>query len=165
MTESSQPSPGWVIEPIDPARDLDEVVEIERLSFANPWTREMFEHELEHATVSHTIVIRTPTSTVAGYCVFWVVFDEVHINNLAVRLEARRGGLGRELLRAALAKSAGLGAQRAMLEVRRSNRAAIQLYESLGFRRCGARAAYYSHPVEDALVLGLDSLSGFVSGS
>lgn len=160
MTPSAQQSSDWVIEPIDPLRDLDAVVEIERVSFANPWTREMFEHELEHASVSHTLVVRTPAARVAGYCIFWVVFDEVHVNNLAVSPEDRRAGLGRALLRAALTRGAALGGRRATLEVRRSNDAAIRLYDSFGFRVRGVRTAYYSNPVEDALVLGLDSLSG-----
>jgi ribosomal-protein-alanine N-acetyltransferase len=162
MRFSLRPSPGWVIEPIDAAHDLDAVLEIEHLSFPHPWTREMFENELEHPAVSHIIVIRTAAARVAGYCIFWVVFDEVHVNNLAVRPQERRGGLGRELLSAALARGAALGGRKARLEVRRSNEAALRLYESFGFQVLGVRSAYYSHPVEDALVLGLDSLSDFV---
>jgi ribosomal-protein-alanine N-acetyltransferase len=163
MTFSCRLSQGWVIEPIDPVDDLDAVVRIEHASFPNPWTREMFEHEIEHTTVSHIIVIRTPAARVAGYCVFWVVFDEIHVNNLAVRPQERRAGLGRELLRAALVRGAALGGRQATLEVRRSNQAAIRLYGSFGFRVQGVRTAYYSNPIEDALVLGLDSLSGVVS--
>jgi len=165
MKESPHPPGSWIVERIDAARDLDAVVDIERLSFANPWTREMFEHELAHGAVSHTIVIRTPGTRVAGYCVFWVVFDEVHVNNLAVRPGERRTGLGRALLKAALAEGAALGGRQATLEVRRSNAAAIRLYESFGFRACAVRRAYYSNPVEDALVLRLDTLTEAASGS
>lgn len=156
---------GWIVDRIDPQRDLDAVLEIEQTSFANPWTREMFEHELQHQDVSHTLVIRTPSMPVAGFCIFWVVFDDIHINNLAIRSEGRRTGLGRALLRAALEDAAALGGRRATLEVRRSNLAAIRLYESFGFRATGVRLAYYSNPVEDALVLWLDSVSSLLSAS
>jgi ribosomal-protein-alanine N-acetyltransferase len=158
-----RPPAAPVVERLDPSEDLDAVLEIERASFANPWTREMFEHELGHAEVSHTFVIRTQEMPVAGFCVFWVVFDEIHVNNLAVRPEARRMGLGRILLKAALAEAAALGGRRATLEVRRSNLAAIRLYEAFGFRATGVRPAYYSNPAEDALVLWLDSVSAALS--
>jgi ribosomal-protein-alanine N-acetyltransferase len=155
---------GWTIEALDARRDLEAVVAIEQASFANPWTRAMFEHELEHAEISRTLVIRTPAVSVAGFCIFWVIFDEIHINNLAIRPECRRTGLGRALLRAALEDAAARGGRRAALEVRRSNSSAIRLYESFGFRSAGVRASYYSNPVEDALVLTLDSLTHVSSG-
>jgi ribosomal-protein-alanine N-acetyltransferase len=158
-------APGWVVERLDPRRDLDAVLEIERVSFANPWTREMFEHELGYAEVSHTLVIRTPAIPVAGYCVFWIVFDEIHVNNLAVTPKGRRMGLGRALLGASLAEAAALGGKRATLEVRQSNLAAIRLYEAFGFRPAGVRTAYYSNPVEDALIFWLDSVTGLLSAS
>jgi ribosomal-protein-alanine N-acetyltransferase len=150
---------GLTVERLDPGRDLDAILEIERASFANPWTREMFEHELQHPQVSHTFVIRTPDVPVAGFCVVWILFDEIHINNLAVRPDGRRAGLGRTLLTAVLREAVALGGRRATLEVRRSNAAAIRLYESMGFRATGVRRAYYSNPDEDALVLGLDPVS------
>jgi len=152
---------GWTVERPDAHEDLTAIVEIERASFANPWTREMFEQELLHPDVSHTFVIRTPPVRVAGYCVLWMVLDEVHINNLAVRPDDRQRGIGRALLRAALAEAATLGGRRATLEVRESNTAALRLYGGFGFRVTGVRPGYYSNPVENALVLWLDSLSGW----
>ncbi len=160
---SRTPPLGWTVERADRARDLDAIVEIEHASFANPWTREMFEHEFEHAEVSHTLVIRTPATRVAGFCIFWIVFDETHINNLAVRPDCRHAGLGEALLRAALDQAVASGGRRATLEVRRSNATAIRLYERFGFRMGGIRPAYYSNPVEDALVLELDSLTALPS--
>lgn len=162
---SMEPPADWVVERLDPQRDLAAVLEIEAASFANPWTHEMFEHEWQHPEVSHTLVIRTPTVRVAGFCIFWVVFDEVHLNNLAVRPEARGMGLGRALLRAALEDAASRGGTRATLEVRRSNAAALRLYESFGFRVTAVRPGYYSNPAEDALVLWLESVSGVLSAS
>jgi ribosomal-protein-alanine N-acetyltransferase len=148
----------WVIEPMDPARDVEAVLEVERLSFLNPWTREMLLWELEHSGVAHVYVLRTAEAPVAAYCSFWLVFDELHVNNLAVRPEYRRRGMGRALLARVLAEGARRGARRATLEVRRSNTAAINLYLQLGFVVAGTRPNYYTDPVEDALILWRDPI-------
>lgn len=140
------------------AADLEAVVEVEQASFTNPWTRQMFTWELENWAVSYLYVARTEHFAVAAYCCFWLVFDELHINNLAVRPECRGGGLGNELLVHIMSEGRQLGARRATLEVRRSNDAARRLYERLGFRVAGTRPRYYSSPVEDALILWRDSL-------
>jgi ribosomal-protein-alanine N-acetyltransferase len=149
----------WTIDPMDPVADLDAVLEVDETSFVNPWTREMFRREFQNPHVSRIYVLRTPAEHVVGYCSSWLIFDEWHINNVAIRPEWRRRGAGRALLRAVLREAARLGARRATLEVRRSNEAARRLYEGLGFEVAGVRARYYSEPVEDALILWCDSLA------
>jgi len=72
---------------------------------------------------------------------------------VAVRPECRGRGLAARLLEHVMTDAVGRGAQRVTLEVRRSNLAALNLYEKLGFRVAGVRRNYYSEPVEDALVL------------
>ena len=89
--------------------------------------------------------------------------DELHINNLAVLPEVRRGGIGSALLEHVLRHGADSGAQRATLEVRQSNDAARILYERFGFTVAGVRRGYYSKPVEDALVLWRENLGNFVT--
>ena len=74
-----------------PERDLDDIVELERVSFVNPWTREMFRWELENSDVSHIFVLRTGDELV-GFCSCWLIFDELHINNVAVKPEWRERG-------------------------------------------------------------------------
>jgi [ribosomal protein S18]-alanine N-acetyltransferase len=148
---------GWSVEPMT-APDLDEVLEIEEASFTNPWTRPMFEQELLNPGVSHLYVLRTGDWRVAAFCMDWIVADELHINNLAVRPECRRLGLGRVLLESVFGHAVALGARRATLEVRRSNVAALKLYERLGFSVAAIRKDYYDHPVEDALILWRDEL-------
>ncbi len=113
----------------------------------------MFAWELQNSEVSRLYVIRTREFPVAGFCSLWLVYDEMHINNLAVRPECRRRGLGRALLDYVLKVGVQRGVQRATLEVRRSNRAALALYEEAGFRQAGVRHKYYTAPVEDALIL------------
>ena len=148
---------GWAVDALD-QRDLDDVLAVENASFTSPWTRQMFEAELANTGISFGFVLRTPEFRVAGFCTLWVVVDEVHINNLAVRPECRGVGAGGMLLESVLRAAAGLGARRATLEVRRSNTAALKLYERLGFSIAAIRAKYYSNPVEDALILWREEL-------
>lgn len=140
--------------------DLDGILAIDAGSFLRPWTREMYEAELENPAVTRIFVIRTAERPVAGYCATWFLLPEVHINNLAVRPELRRRGLATYLLGRVLQSALEAGGERATLEVRRSNHAARRLYEGLGFRVRGVRADYYTEPVEDALILWREPLAG-----
>jgi ribosomal-protein-alanine N-acetyltransferase len=119
----------------------------------------MYLAELENKGVSFCYIVRDLSQQVIGFCSFWRVLDELHINNLAIAPARRGGGAGTALLREVLREGARLGARRATLEVRRSNEAARRLYERLGFSVAGVRRAYYSSPVEDALVLWRDHLA------
>jgi ribosomal-protein-alanine N-acetyltransferase len=150
--------PTWHIDPLAGIEDLDAVLAVEQASFSNPWTREMYLAELEQPDVSFFYLARGPSGAVVGFCAFWRVLDELHINNLAVVPEHRRAGVGSALLARVLEEGARLGAARATLEVRASNVAARALYERFAFRVAGVRRAYYSHPVEDALVLWREGL-------
>ena len=144
------------IDNLEGEADLDGVLEVEGESFTNPWTREMYAWELQNRSVCHILVVRTPDCPVAGFCAFWLVFDEIHINNLAVRPSYRGQGIGTALLQHVLAEAKALGARRATLEVRASNEGARRLYERLGFYVAATRRNYYSNPVEDALILWRD---------
>jgi [ribosomal protein S18]-alanine N-acetyltransferase len=154
---------GWSVATLEEA-DLDDVLTIEHESFSNPWTREMFLWELKNVGVSYGYVLRTPDWRVAAFCTIWVVHDEIHINNVAVRPQCRGGGVGRVLLEFIFRLGAGLGARKATLEVRRSNAAALKLYERLGFSVGGVRKHYYTNPVEDALILWKESLEPAAGG-
>jgi ribosomal-protein-alanine N-acetyltransferase len=144
------------IEPLADDRDLEGVLEVEEESFTNPWTRDMYAWELQNRAVCHIYVVRTPEYSVAGFCAFWLVFDEIHINNVALRPGLRGHGLGTALMQHVFAEARRLGATRATLEVRASNVAARRLYERLGFYLSGTRRNYYTNPVEDALILWID---------
>jgi ribosomal-protein-alanine N-acetyltransferase len=142
--------------------DLDEVLALEQASFTEPWTRKMFLGELRGNAFAVNVVARAgeagygmglAAGTLLGYIMFWVVFEELHLMNLAVRPEARRRGLGAELARHALSVGAERGVRTALLEVRASNLAAIALYEGLGFARKCLRKGYYDRPREDAVIM------------
>src|SRR3954471_250819 len=147
----------WTIEPLT-AGDVDDVVALEAAAFTNPWTRAMYLSELENPDVSFCFLARDASGRAVGFCSFWRVLDELHINNLAVLPEFRRQGVASALLVFVLNEGAEFGARRATLEVRRSNDAARALYERFGFSVAGVRAKYYSKPVEDALLLWREDL-------
>jgi [ribosomal protein S18]-alanine N-acetyltransferase len=147
------------IEPVASIEGIDEVLEIERASFTNPWTRDMYLAELDNAGLSFIFGARDERRHMIGFCSFWLVADEIHINNLAVLPAARRRGIASALLQRILAEGSRRGAVRATLEVRQSNEIARGLYERFGFSVTGVRRAYYTHPPEDALILWRDGLA------
>jgi len=147
------------ITPLVSPADLDDVLAIEVESFTSPWTRDMYLAELQNVGVSYCYLARDESGRVLGFCSFWRVLDELHINNLAVAGAYRRQGIGTALMTYVLNEGPRLGARRATLEVRRSNDVARQLYERLGFSSAGVRRAYYTNPVEDALVLWRENLA------
>jgi ribosomal-protein-alanine N-acetyltransferase len=149
----------WTIERTLSHSDLNDIVAIEQASFTNPWTRDMYLRELENPDVSFLYVLRLPEQGVVAFCSFWLVLDEVHINNLAVRMDLRGQGAGTALLEHVLQAAATRGAERATLEVRRSNAQARRLYERLGFEVAATRPNYYVSPPEDALILWRGALN------
>lgn len=146
----------FVIERLGPGSDIEGVVALEAASFTNPWPRDVLAREMGESSVSRLFVLRTPEVPVAAFCLCWLIVDELHINTIAVDPVMRRQGFATALMRHVIADAVREGARRATLEVRRSNAAAIALYERMGFRLCAVRPAYYANPVEDALILWHD---------
>lgn len=139
---------------------IDAVVALESESFTNPWSRETLVWELQNSDVTRAYLLLDGGERVVAFCVCWVIFDELHINTLAVAPAVRRTGMASHLLRHVIADAAASGATRATLEVRASNTPAIELYRRLGFHVAATRPGYYAKPPEDALILwreGLDA--------
>ncbi len=134
--------------------DLDEVMDIEETSFPTPWTWGIFMREFE-LEFSHRYVFELGGG-VAGYIIFWLIEGEVHIMSIAVRRDARRLGIGSEILKRSLAAAKDLGGKYVFLEVRENNRAGIGLYAKMGFRVVYKRAGYYTDTKEDALIMVRD---------
>jgi ribosomal-protein-alanine N-acetyltransferase len=153
--------PDYSISRLHEGAALDEVAALEAASFTNPWSREMLARDLLNTDIARVYVLRNPEGKLLAFCASWLVVDELHINTLAVKAEARRRGLATKLLRFVLAEASAAGATRATLEVRRSNEAALRLYERLGFEVRAIRPKYYSQPVEDGLILWSQKL-GFL---
>ena len=133
--------------------DIADVESLQRSTFTNPWGAAAIRWELDNTDVARLYVMRAPQGGLAGYCACWIVFDELHINSLAIDPALRRRGLARTLLLHVLAEARAAGATSSTLEVRASNVAARQLYEGLGFTVEAVRRDYYQQPREDALIL------------
>ncbi len=129
--------------------DLPEVVAIERRAFPAPWSLAMF--VLELSKPGGVCLAAEDAEGLVGYLVCSRYDTVWHLMSLAVAPERRRQGIGRTLLEALLERL-GETAQ-ITLEVRRSNRAALRLYEGFGFRAAGVRRRYYQDNGEDALIM------------
>ena len=142
-------------------KDLPSVMAIEKVSFPNPWHESTFRGEIQNVTISFPLVaVHTTLNKVIGYIVFWLIGEEVQINNIAVHADFRRLGIGEQVLRQVIEQVRWRGARFVTLEVRPSNRGAMSLYKKLGCRLLGVRKNYYSNPPEDAFVLGLSIGAG-----
>ncbi len=141
--------------------DLPEVLVIESLSFSEPWTEEMFLHELSSEGIADPLVARADAGAgppIAGFLCAWIVAGELHINNIAVHPAYRRRGIASQLLEEILRRATARGATVGYLEVRASNEAAKALYHRYGFKLIGRRRNYYDHPEEDAIVMRKEPL-------
>jgi ribosomal-protein-alanine N-acetyltransferase len=141
------------------AGDLDQVCEIEQLSFPNPWPRNAFHYEL-HANANAHLWVATverpqQQKRVVGYLILWRILDEAHIATLAIHPHYRQMGIARKLLSTVLQEMTHhYDIRLATLEVRSSNHPAQALYRSFGFREVGRRPRYYRDG-EDAILMTL----------
>ncbi len=170
----------YAVEPMT-AEDLEEVLEIERRSFAQPWSARSFLSELALpyalylvarpvASLPQTLPHRVPRfwqslkrervdlrRPVVGYGGMQIILDEGHITTLAVHPDHRRRGIGALLLLNLVERARERGVVRLTLEVRVSNQAAQRLYEAFGFRVEGRRLRYYGDG-EDAWIMWSERL-------
>jgi len=102
------------------------------------------------------VAVDFATRAVLGYIIYWLIQDEMQVNNIAVRADFRGQGIGEAVMRLVLDNAALAGVRSVSLEVRVSNMPARSLYRKLGFEPIGLRKEYYTNPIEDALVLGLN---------
>jgi len=137
-------------------RDLPQIIEIERLSFDNPWSRDSFLRELSLPFSRTTVAITTngTTEAIVGYLCRWLVADECHILNVAVHPDVRRARIAARLMEHAIGEAKREKARFVTLEVRRSNVAARSLYRKLSFEERRLRRNYYGSG-EDAIVMEL----------
>ncbi len=130
------------------AAHIPHIAQLEQACFADPWTEAALTEELHNPCAA--FLVAQCDGEVIGYLGCHHIADEGYITNIAVREDARRQGVARQLLRHA--KTAWQHLSRITLEVRVSNTAAIALYESEGFVKDGIRPSFYRHPAEDAAI-------------
>jgi ribosomal-protein-alanine N-acetyltransferase len=134
---------------------IDELLPIEADLFGpEQWTASMFWNEL--ANGHHYLIATETDGTVLGYGGLAVGMDEGWINNIAVRREAQRRGIGRSLLMALLEQAQRQHVKQVLLEVAADNVAAQRLYAGYGFEVIGVRRGYYQPSNTDALVMQLE---------
>lgn len=139
--------------------DLLEVCQIEEMSDLSTWGWDAYHTELCSGHETIMLVARVDSAVhgveLSGFIVARLIAGELHVNNVAVRPEFRRCGIGSSLLKATLVRAKQACAQVAHLEVRAGNEAAQALYGLCGFRFTGRRKDYYRDPTEDALLMSL----------
>ncbi len=131
-------------------RHLDDVLKVEDECFLNAWTKQMFLEEIL-GKFSFYYVAEIDGHAV-GYMGMWCLSGEGHITNVAVGKAHRRKGIAKALILHFIDIAKREGLEFMTLEVRKSNIAAISLYESFGFKCVGVRKKYYENS-EDALLL------------
>ncbi len=137
--------------------DLDEVMEVERVSFPSPWSRQAFIRELTDNLYAHYIVARAG-GKVVGYAGMWLVMGEAHVTNIAIHPDKRGRGYGERLLRQLMKEAVAAKANRMTLEVRKANQVAQSLYAKLDFTAQGVRKRYYTDTNEDAIIMWNDDV-------
>lgn len=132
--------------------DIQQVGDIERASFATPWSDQTFTNLLKRPNA--TLVCAVDASDVVlGYAAVWFAGGEGELGDLAVDPSRRRQGIGTRLVETILQTGRLQGARQIFLEVRETNLNAQALYLKHGFDVVGRRSAYYSNPKEDALIM------------
>lgn len=131
---------------------LDDIIEVENLSFKIPWSREAFIEELTKNKLAIYLSAQVE-GKVIGYAGMWKICEEGHITNIAVHPEFRGNNVGTLLLKGLIEVAANIGVYDLTLEVRRSNLAAQKLYSKFGFAAGGVRRGYYGDNNEDAIIM------------
>ncbi|MFD0588877.1 ribosomal protein S18-alanine N-acetyltransferase [Paenibacillus sp. GCM10027627] len=132
--------------------DIPYIIAIEQEAFTSPWSEEAFHNELNNNMFARYYVMEG-NGELLGYGGMWIIMDEAHITNIAIRADARGKGLGNRLLEQLQHKALHFGAAKMTLEVRASNTIAQSLYLKYGFEPSGIRPRYYSDNEEDALIM------------
>lgn len=130
-------------------KDIDTIVEMERRSFSDPWTKQNLSDVLRFPF--YRSFLAEEGGQVCGYGCLVVMFETAEVANIAVDGPFRKKGVGQAILTAMHETASSLGAEQCLLEVRVSNDAAIGLYEKNGYIRYGVRENYYGN--EDALLM------------
>ncbi|MBE9118456.1 ribosomal protein S18-alanine N-acetyltransferase [Lusitaniella coriacea LEGE 07157] len=140
-------------------RQLNAVVKLDQLCLGGLWSQEGYRRELNSPN-SELLVLSVlgnrgspPKERIVGIGCFWAILEEAHITILAIHPDCQSQGLGQVLLWTLLQKAVRQKLDRATLEVRASNQAALSLYQKFGFQVAGRRKKYYQNNNEDALIL------------
>ncbi len=129
--------------------DIPTVLDLERSTFPQPWSEGIFRDEL--ALSDRVYVVAERDGQLVGFAGLMLVSDDAHVTTLAVNANARKGGLGTQLMLELVEAGLGRGARNLTLEVRSTNEGAQRLYERFGMVAVGVRKHYYRD--DDAVIM------------
>ena len=133
--------------------DFSPIVEIENATNQLPWTKQQFISSME---VGHHSLVLEESGMVLGFAIYSPIIPESHLLNIAIDPAHQGKGFGKNLLQHVILQNETMGVKIISLEVRVSNKTAINLYENLGFSKDAIRPNYYSgSPKEDALLMSI----------
>ncbi len=138
--------------------DIPQVTDIDREAFPTLWPPANYERELKNGLAHYIVACDEGGRHIIGFAGLWMLVDEAHITNIAVREKHRRQGIGEALLIAIIELAIKLGAHLITLEVRASNAEAQKLYAKYGFVRVGLRRGYYTDNREDAVLMSIEDV-------
>jgi ribosomal-protein-alanine N-acetyltransferase len=126
--------------------DLDRILEIEQVAQpVGAWSRMSFEAEFEKPYSRFLVLTDDETdSKLAGYLVYWVLFEEASLQTIAVDVAFRGLGMAKQMMRSMITEAVRQGAKKVNLEVRKGNAPALHLYQGLGFTVSQVRKQFYS---------------------
>lgn len=126
----------------------EEIAKVEKECFVHPWSAGQV-----LSTCNGVFFLAKDAEKTIGYAGMYYVLDEAYVTNIGVLPAYRKNGIGKQLLQKLLQYSAEHQMRFLSLEVRKSNFAAINLYEQFGFTVAGERKNYYTDPLENALIM------------
>ena len=131
--------------------DVERVMKVEEEVYEFPWTDKIFSDCIR---VGYYCWLALQRQNIVGHAVISVTAGESHMLNLSIAREYQRRGFGKEFIEFLIQQAQAKQAQTMLLEVRPSNTAAINCYNSAGFNEIGLRKGYYPAPEgrEDALL-------------
>ena len=140
--------------------DLGDIERIERVAYPTPWSRSMFAGELaKPSSISLGAFDADAGGRLVGYLIISRYVDAWHVMNVAVAPDYRRRGIATQMLHELFRLTEGDARRGYTPEVRVSNKAAIKLYQRLGFQPRGIRRGYYTDNREDALIMWKDPVA------
>ena len=139
--------------------NINEVCAIEKECFTDPWSQNVFIEVFGSPIAVKWAAVEADETTneieIVGYCIFYPIWDECEIMNIAVKKSKRHRKIATKLFFAVLEYAKIENICRIILEVRQSNDEAIALYKKFGFEVDGVRKNYYKNPKEDAILMSL----------
>ena len=132
-------------------QEIEEIARLEQEIFSDPWSLAAIRETWGQKQAR--ILGAWLDGQMAGYVIVYFAADESEIARIAVDEKFRRQGVAGALLEGMERVLAGKGIVRLMLDVRKSNAAALRFYLSRGFKEDGVRKNFYTNPIEDAILM------------